>query len=453
MKNVSVERVDMNTICPKLTKQWAECYCEIWKEAPWNENFWQPESVIADFRKEMQNRDATAFLAIHNGLVVGFTHGYSVNRQELQSIAENNQLDSIFEEKGRIFYVDELGVTAQYRGNRISIALTTALMEAVQTSGIKIFVLRTDTKAVAARYVYQKLRFKELDVRDTAYPERTYWFLDIHKRKFMDLFQFDPAKVLLVGVEREAFLTNDKGVIIPQAHIVINNARHCGKNGKSKIPTETIPDERFGYELSACQVESRIGPCKLVDLSTELLAIEDILKRYLMTANVKVEKLQLSHIEVGPEDMPLDVYPDPSGRYQEIVKTMPRHVLLAACRVIGTHIHIGMPDHETAMKAYNHVIKKSGWLCSRGNGSFGERLDIYRTVAPDCDPLPYKDWVDFHRVACAKGFDNDPRKCWTLIRISKHGTIEFRMFGATSSIERIVGWVKLCHDLCAEVII
>jgi hypothetical protein len=30
---------------------------------------------------------------------------------------------------------------------------------------------------------------------------------------------------------------------------------------------------------------------------------------------------------------------------------------------------------------YNHVIKKCDWLCHRGNGSFGERLDIYRTVA------------------------------------------------------------------------
>jgi gamma-glutamyl:cysteine ligase YbdK (ATP-grasp superfamily) len=157
-----------------------------------------------------------------------------------------------------------------------------------------------------------------------------------------------------------------------------------------------------------------------------------------------------SYIEVGQEDMPLDVYPDPSGRYQELVKTMPRHVLQAACRVIGTHIHIGMPDHTVALKVYNQVIGRCDWLCSRGNGSFGERLDIYRIVAPDCDPRPYQDWGEFYREACIRGFDEDPRKCWTLIRISKHGTIEFRMFGATSSIKRIVGWAKLCRDFCLD---
>ncbi|MBU6232064.1 hypothetical protein KGP36_05445, partial [Patescibacteria group bacterium] len=196
-----------------------------------------------------------------------------------------------------------------------------------------------------------------------------------------------------------------------------------------------------------CQVESRVGPSVLAHLAGELRASEGLLREAMDKAGSSP-----LHAEVGPEDMPLDVYPDPSGRYQEIVKAMPRDVLLAACRVIGTHIHVGMPDHETALKAYNRAVEKCGWLCSKGNGSFGERLDIYRIVAPECDPSPYRDWPEFYRAACAKGFDKDPRKCWTLIRISRHGTIEFRMFGVTSSIERIVGWAKLCYDLCAEAI-
>jgi gamma-glutamyl:cysteine ligase YbdK (ATP-grasp superfamily) len=151
--------------------------------------------------------------------------------------------------------------------------------------------------------------------------------------------------------------------------------------------------------------------------------------------------------------MPLDVYPDPSGRYQRMVKTMPRACLIAACRVIGTHIHIGMPNHEVALRTYNHVISECDYLCTKGNGSFGERLDIYREVAPDCDPMPYADWSHFYKTACEKGFDKDPRKCWTLIRISKHGTLEFRMFGATSSVNRVIGWANLCHQLCAEVMV
>ncbi len=256
------------------------------------------------------------------------------------------------------------------------------------------------------------------------------WLCRLDPSGFMKLFKFDASKSLWIGVERECFIEDREGNIVPRAPHILNG---IDSNGM------------FGYELSACQIESRIGPCELGDLRQHLENSDESLKCVMDNNGVKAR-----HVEVGPENMSLDVYPDPSGRYQEIVKTMPRHVLLAACRVIGTHIHVGMPDHDTALKVYNRVIIKCDWLCSRGNGSFGERLDIYRIVAPECDPLPYRDWHDFYRVACVKGFDEDPRKCWTLIRISRHGTIEFRMFGATSSIDRIVGWAKLCHDLCAE---
>ena len=140
--------------------------------------------------------------------------------------------------------------------------------------------------------------------------------------------------------------------------------------------------------------------------------------------------------------MPLDVYPDPSGRYREIIKNMPREILLAACQVTGTHIHIGMPDHETALKVYNAVVKHMTVLREKGNGSFGERIRIYKMVAPNWESLPYRDWNDFYDSAVKFGFENDPRRCWNLIRISVHGTIEFRMFGSTPSFERIISWAR-----------
>lgn len=257
-------------------------------------------------------------------------------------------------------------------------------------------------------------------------------------QKFMGLFKFDSSKALFVGVEREYFLTDESGRILPLAPRVLKSLEEKNVRSNFGLP--------YGYELSACQLESRVGPC-MVDSLLSKLSLQE---KELLGMETALG-FRRSHVEVGTADMPLDVYPDPLGRYQEIVKMMPRDILLAACRVIGTHIHIGMPNYEVTMRVYNHVVKKCDWLCSRGNGSFGERLEIYRVVAPDCDPKSYQDWNDFHRVAIEKGFDKDPRKCWTLIRISKHGTIEFRMFGATSSLERIVGWAKLCHDLCTEV--
>lgn len=252
----------------------------------------------------------------------------------------------------------------------------------------------------------------------------------------MNFFRFDSSKALHIGVEQECFLANSKGYIRPLAPHIL-----------SQLPKRELstPYPQYSYELSACQLESKIGPCTLNLAPEHLWRLEDELKQ-----QEKALGFRRVHYEVGPEDMPLDVYPDPSGRYQAMVKTMPYERLVAACRVIGTHIHVGMPNHQVALRTYNHAIKKYDWLCSKGNGSFGERLDIYRKVAPDCDPPHFANWSDFYETACKKGFDKDPRKCWTLIRISKHGTIEFRMFGATSSVERVINWAVICHDLCAE---
>lgn len=270
--------------------------------------------------------------------------------------------------------------------------------------------------------------------------------------EFRARFIYKPELAGYVGVEREYFLKQDcygfgAHTIVPKAVEVLNRLakgieiQRCFGSDSFSIPDPS----QFGYELSRCQVESRDGPCMLCNIKCHLQATRTLLQVATHDCG-----LQLGYENVGPEDMPLDVYPDPTGRYQKITKNMPREVLLAACRVIGTHVHIGMSDHETALKVYNRLCAHVDELCELGNGSFGERLAIYRQMAPDWCPMPYESWQHFYDVACQKGFADDPRKCWTLIRISVHGTIEFRMFGATDSIPRIVSWATRCHELCLK---
>lgn len=248
--------------------------------------------------------------------------------------------------------------------------------------------------------------------------------------KFMKLFNFREEGALLVGIERECFIVNEKGEIVPRASEML----------------KYLPDRfRFGYELSACQFEDRIGPLGVSKIKDSLLENEKDI-----SAVEKELKLGRWHIEVAPENIPLDVYPDPTGRYQAITKKMPPRILSAACRVAGIHIHIGMPNHRTAMNVYNKVRDKAEALYETGDGSNGERLRIYRIMAPDYMPFRFGSWLEFYEIAVKKGFVTDPRKCWTLIRISVHGTIEFRMFGATPDLDRIVGWAEVCYNLCRD---
>lgn len=254
---------------------------------------------------------------------------------------------------------------------------------------------------------------------------------------FLDRFKFDPKRAFNVGVERECFVADEQGQIVPQAHEVLAHIKE-----KSLSPTFK---QSVGYELSACQVEVRTPPCHMEKLCDEL---------YSQDRELSASMAQLGYtplfLEVAPASMPLDVYPDPTGRYASMTKGMPREVLLAACRVIGTHVHVGMPDAETALRVYNRVIEECDTLCRKGDGSFGERLEIYKIMEPNPIPMPFEDWQNFFETAVEKGFAEDPRKCWKLIRISSHGTIEFRMFGATNSVPQILSWAMFCHDLCRK---
>jgi gamma-glutamyl:cysteine ligase YbdK (ATP-grasp superfamily) len=259
----------------------------------------------------------------------------------------------------------------------------------------------------------------------------------INKKKFFEQFKFDQSHIGCVGIEREQF-TLDLATrrIIPIVPRYLERISSLsGALDKNRF--------QFGYELSACQLESKVGPCRIDEIKHWLLESEDFLR----SVDFRLGTCRL-HVELAPENMPFDIYPDPTGRYQSITANMPTEILHAACRVAGTHVHVGMPDLATAVRVYNKVVTHTDELIMSGDGSSGKRMKLYRVMAPKYRPEPLVSEDEFYERACTYGFVNDPRTCWTLIRISIHGTIEFRMFGATDSIDRIVGWASRCHELC-----
>jgi len=271
--------------------------------------------------------------------------------------------------------------------------------------------------------------------------------------EFASKFFFRPELAGYVGVERECFLVRD-GKVAPIAHTVLSYLQ-SNANGRA---------DSFGYELSGCQLEDRTyRPCLLNELCDMLK-----LNEAAMVAAEKALGFTRLYCGTGPEDMPLDHYPDP--RYDRIVATLPREALRAACRVTGVHIHVGMSDHKTALATYNKVIKHFPRLCMVGCDSFDGRLGQYQVVVDSLGkkgifskrivlfqehlvngitvPPPYGSWEDFYDRAVGEGFVNDPRRLWDFIRISRHGTIEFRMFDSTIDLSTIYFWAALCRTLC-----
>ena len=173
-----IRRVCPNDMPDELLNQWADLYCSIWKEPPWNEDFWKPEEVILDIRRELNLPNARAFLALADGSVVGFSWGYSVDSKAMQKIADNDKLNFLFTDNSTVFYIDELGVNVKYRGQGIGKSLSRSLLDSITVDKIASkVILRTDEKAMSARHVYTVLGFQELLTHDGKYPDRNYWTL------------------------------------------------------------------------------------------------------------------------------------------------------------------------------------------------------------------------------------------------------------------------------------
>lgn len=251
---------------------------------------------------------------------------------------------------------------------------------------------------------------------------------------FKDKFAFRKEGGFLVGIEREVFLTKS-GSIVPEAEKVLS------------AMTIREPKHSYSFELSKCQVEGHIGPCFIGLVPSELKKSEMFLQETMTFLGMKA-----LYAEVAPDTIPLDVYPDPSGRYARIVQEMSQKVLRAACSCAGTHVHIGMPDHDTALKCYNAAVAACGRFIQYGDGSEGERMKLYKTVKPDFLPRSYESWEHFYEHAVEKKFANDPRSNWGIVRMSVHGTIEFRMFGATSDLNKVYDWARTCHALCKRAV-
>jgi len=135
-----------------------------------------------------------------------------------------------------------------------------------------------------------------------------------------------------------------------------------------------------------------------------------------------------------------------------------------------------MPDHQTALQVYNQVTRFFPMLCQLGCVYFDGRLEQYQMVVDKMSGIPikqsnrinlflkhltngvncppvYKNWEEFYKRALKEDFVLDPRRLWDFIRISVHGTVEFRMFDSTGDLDLIVVWASLCQSLCKTVMV
>jgi ribosomal protein S18 acetylase RimI-like enzyme len=164
--------------------KFAQLYCKVWKEPPWNEDFWTPDKAREDLNVQMAKNKAIGYLIVNDYIqsdvqVLGFSWGYTVTKSEMRDISGSEKLDFIFSAGRKVFYVDELGVASDSRQKGLGEWLTRELLARAKKNNSTTAILRTEEKAIAARNLYKKFGFRDLLIVDAKYPSRTYLVLSL----------------------------------------------------------------------------------------------------------------------------------------------------------------------------------------------------------------------------------------------------------------------------------
>jgi carboxylate-amine ligase len=160
-----------------------------------------------------------------------------------------------------------------------------------------------------------------------------------------------------------------------------------------------------------------------------------------------------------------DVVHVPAERYQSIDETM--RGLLRRTPTAALHVHVGMPDPETAiavcnrMRAYLPLLQglaaNSPFWHGYDSGFASARAMTFRAFPRSIIPPAFADWA--HYVEMIRWWEEvgdlpDYTFLWWDLRPSpKHGTIEVRAMDAQGRLASVAGLAALVHALaraCAD---
>lgn len=149
-------------------------------------------------------------------------------------------------------------------------------------------------------------------------------------------------------------------------------------------------------------------------------------------------------------------------RYQEIVNDM--QLLARANLIFGLHVHVGIPDRETAIQVMNQVryflphlyalsVNSPFWV-GRNTGLKGYRLKVFerfpRTGIPDAFES-LSEYEDYCKLLVKTGCVDNAKKIWWDIRLHPFfDTLELRVCDAQSRVDDTLALAALIQAIVAK---
>jgi carboxylate-amine ligase len=138
--------------------------------------------------------------------------------------------------------------------------------------------------------------------------------------------------------------------------------------------------------------------------------------------------------------------------------------LMRQSAVCGVHVHVGMPDAETAVTAFNGMRKwvpvlqalgaNSPFWHGRDSGLASCRTARFHMIPRTGLPRAFRDWGDYtdtmRDLIRASGIDGPGSLWWDLRPHPSLGTLEVRVLDAQSSLDSLRGLTALIHCLAVH---
>ncbi len=211
------------------------------------------------------------------------------------------------------------------------------------------------------------------------------------------------------------------------------------------------PDERLKPELFACIVETTTPVCRDADeVLAELQRLRaEVVRR---AAEVHVTALAVgTHPLALAEGQPLVALP----RYRRLREELGDRLYTQL--VCGLHVHVALPDADTALRAFEAVVPwlpvllalsaNSPYAEGKATGLRSTRAERLLEMPTGGTPPLLPDWVAWEE---ATGGD-DTRRHWDAWPRPEHGTLEVRVMDQQTDVRRSAGFAALVQALVAAV--
>ncbi|WP_457622154.1 carboxylate-amine ligase [Persephonella sp.] len=258
------------------------------------------------------------------------------------------------------------------------------------------------------------------------------------------VLKFKPSKPFTVGIELEIQLVDRTSFELSESsHIVFDNASERLKKllhpelltsmVEIVTPVCETPEEAVSHIKEAVKEIDHIGQdfgFKPAALGTHVFA-----------------KKETIHITA-------------KDRYLKLLEEF--QILLKQFLIYGLHVHIGLPEKEMAIKAYNATLNHLPLFLAVSTSSpffFGEftGLNSYRTKIFEQLPRAgiseyfdsYSDFEELYTVLLKNGFIQSIKDIWWDVRIHPDfGTVELRVCDANPDMNRIEFITTLFQGIC-----